>query len=303
MADTSAIPKIPLGDAVEAIVDWMKANLGWLLDGITAVLDTFINAALFVLTVIPPVLMILIVSGLMYFLVRRKAKFMGLNTSLSTRNGLKLLQLPIMTVLCLLLIWDLRLWPETMETLSLVIVGATISLVIGVPIGILSAKNPKLQAFMRIFLDFMQTMPSFVYLIPAIIFFGLGEVPGVIATVIFAMPPAIRLTELGIRQIPKELVEVADAFGATPVQKLIKVELPVALPTIMAGVNQCIMLALSMTVIASMIGAGGLGYQVLYGIQRVDIGTGFEAGLAIVIIAIILDRLTQNIVIVREQKG
>ncbi len=303
MADTSAIPKIPLGDAVEAIVDWMKANLGWLLDGITAVLDAFINAALFVLTVIPPVLMILIVSGLMYFLVRRKAKFMGLNTSLSTRNGLKLLQLPIMTVLCLLLIWDLRLWPETMETLSLVIVGATISLVIGVPIGILSAKNPKLQAFMRIFLDFMQTMPSFVYLIPAIIFFGLGEVPGVIATVIFAMPPAIRLTELGIRQIPKELVEVADAFGATPVQKLIKVELPVALPTIMAGVNQCIMLALSMTVIASMIGAGGLGYQVLYGIQRVDIGTGFEAGLAIVIIAIILDRLTQNIVIVREQKG
>ena len=239
----------------------------------------------------------------MYFLVRRKAKFIGQNTSLKTRSGLKLLQLPLMTMLCLLLIWDLRLWPETMETLSLVIVGAAISLVIGIPIGILSAKSTRLESFMRIFLDFMQTMPSFVYLIPAIIFFGLGEVPGVIATVIFAMPPAIRLTELGIRQIPKELVEVADAFGATPVQKLIKVELPVAIPTIMAGVNQCIMLALSMTVIASMIGAGGLGYQVLYGIQRVDIGTGFEAGLAIVIIAIILDRLTQNIIIVREQKG
>lgn len=303
MADTSAIPKIPLGDAVEAIVDWIKANLGWLLDGITAVLDAFINAALFVLTVIPPALMILIVSGLMYVLVRRKAKFMGQNTSLRTRSGLKLLQLPIMTLLCLLLIWDLRLWPETMETLALVIVGAAISLVIGVPIGILSAKSTRLQGFMRIFLDFMQTMPSFVYLIPAIIFFGLGEVPGVIATVIFAMPPAIRLTELGIRQIPNELVEVADAFGATPIQKLIKVELPVAIPTIMAGVNQCIMLALSMTVIASMIGAGGLGYQVLYGIQRVDIGTGFEAGLAIVIIAIILDRLTQNIIIVRDQIG
>ena len=303
MADTSPIPKIPLGDAVEAIVDWIKANLGWLLDGITAILDAFINAAFFVLTVIPPALMILIVSGLMYILVRRKALYMGQNTSLRTKSGLKLLQLPIMTLLCLLLIWDLRLWPETMETLALVIVGAAISLVIGVPIGIFSAKSTRLQGFMRIFLDFMQTMPSFVYLIPAIIFFGLGEVPGVIATVIFAMPPAIRLTELGIRQIPKELVEVADAFGATPVQKLVKVELPVAMPTIMAGVNQCIMLALSMTVIASMIGAGGLGYQVLYGIQRVDIGTGFEAGLAIVIIAIILDRLTQNIIIVREQSG
>jgi len=303
MADTSPIPKIPLGDAVEAIVDWIKANLGWLLDGITAILDAFINAAFFVLTVIPPALMILIVSGLMYILVRRKALSMGQNTSLRTKSGLKLLQLPIMTLLCLLLIWDLRLWPETMETLALVIVGAAISLVIGVPIGIFSAKSTRLQGFMRIFLDFMQTMPSFVYLIPAIIFFGLGEVPGVIATVIFAMPPAIRLTELGIRQIPKELVEVADAFGATPVQKLVKVELPVAMPTIMAGVNQCIMLALSMTVIASMIGAGGLGYQVLYGIQRVDIGTGFEAGLAIVIIAIILDRLTQNIIIVREQSG
>ncbi|MCA9704156.1 MAG: ABC transporter permease subunit, partial [Methanolinea sp.] len=142
---------------------------------------------------------------------------------------------------------------------------------------------------------FMQTMPSFVYLIPAVIFFGLGNVPGIVATVIFAMPPAIRLTNLGIRQIPKELNEVADSFGATTMQKLVKVQLPVAMPTIMAGVNQCIMLALSMTVIAAMIGALGLGYQVLVGIQRVDIGTGFEAGLAIVIIAIILDRITQNL--------
>jgi glycine betaine/proline transport system permease protein len=142
----------------------------------------------------------------------------------------------------------------------------------------------------------MQTMPSFVYLIPAVIFFGLGSVPAIIATVIFAMPPALRLTNLGIRQVPGELIEVADAFGTTPRQKLFKVQLPVALPTIMAGVNQCIMLALSMTVIASMIGAGGLGYRVLVGIQRVDIGMGFEAGLAIVIIAVILDRITQNVV-------
>jgi glycine betaine/proline transport system permease protein len=138
-------------------------------------------------------------------------------------------------------------------------------------------------------------MPSFVYLIPAVIFFGLGNVPGMIATVVFAMPPAIRLTNLGIREVPKELEEVADAFGSTPWQKLIKVEIPVAMKTIMAGVNQCIMLSLSMVVIASMIGARGLGYQVLVGIQRVDIGTGFEAGLAIVIIAIVLDRITQRL--------
>lgn len=302
MADTSSIPKIPLGEAVELIVNWIQDNLGWLLDGITAVLEALINATLYVLTIIPPAIMILILSGLMYVLVRRKAKFMGENTSLKTKGGLKLLQLPIMTILCLLLIWDLRLWESSMETLSLVIVAAIISLLIGIPIGIMSAKSTKIEFSMKIFLDFMQTMPSFVYLIPAVIFFGLGEVPGVIATVIFAMPPAIRLTELGIRQVPAELVEVADAFGATPSQKLIKVELPVAIPTIMAGVNQCIMLALSMTVIASMIGAGGLGYQVLYGIMRVDIGAGFEAGLAIVIIAIILDRLTQNVVTVREQK-
>ena len=138
-------------------------------------------------------------------------------------------------------------------------------------------------------------MPSFVYLIPAVIFFGLGNVPGLVATVVFSMPPAIRLTNLGIRQVPKELVEVADAFGSTPLQKLLKVEIPVAIPSIMAGVNQCIMLSLSMVVIAAMIGARGLGYQVLVGIQRVDIGQGFEAGLGIVIIAIILDRFTQHL--------
>ncbi|UUX91153.1 ABC transporter permease [Methanoplanus endosymbiosus] len=303
MSDQPAIPKLPIGEAVEAIVDWIQINLGWLLDGITAILDTLIGAAEYILTIIPPVIMALFISGIMYFLVRRKAGLKGEATSLKNKNGLKLLQLPIMTLLCLLLIWDLQLWDDAMETLALVIVSAVISLVIGIPIGILSAKSERLEGLMRVFLDFMQTMPSFVYLIPAVIFFGLGEVPGVIATVIFSMPPAIRLTELGIRQIPKELVEVADAFGAKPMQKLIKVELPVAMPTIMAGVNQCIMLALSMTVIASMIGAGGLGYQVLYGIQRVDIGTGFEAGLAIVIIAIILDRLTQNIIHVRGQQG
>lgn len=182
-----------------------------------------------------------------------------------------------------------------METLSLVISSAFLALVIGIPLGILAAKSDFFFNVLKPILDLMQTMPSFVYLIPALIFFGLGNVPGMIATLVFAMPPTIRLTNLGIRQVPRELKEVADAFGSTPWQKLVKVELPAALPTIMAGVNQCIMLSLSMVVIAAMIGARGLGYQVLFGIQRVDIGLGFEAGLGIVILAVILDRITQNL--------
>ena len=189
----------------------------------------------------------------------------------------------------------MELWDLSMETLALVLSSALLALIIGIPLGILSAKNNILFHVVKPALDFMQTMPSFVYLLPALIFFGLGNVPGMIATVVFAMPPAIRLTNLGIRQVPKELTEVADAFGSTGWQKLSKVELPVALPTIMAGVNQCIMLSLSMVVVAAMIGARGLGYQVLFGIQRVDIGMGFEAGLAIVIIAIFLDRITQRL--------
>jgi len=210
-----------------------------------------------------------------------------------TRRNIRLAAL---TALGLLLIWNLELWDLAMLTLALVLASTALALAISIPVGIAAAGSDALNAALRPLLDLMQTMPSFVYLIPAVIFFGLGSVPGTIATVVFAMPPALRLTNLGIRQVPTELIEVADAFGSTPRQKLFKVQLPVALPTIMAGVNQCIMLALSMTVIASMIGAGGLGYQVLVGIQRVDIGMGFEAGLAIVIIAIVLDRITQNLV-------
>ncbi|WP_341537046.1 ABC transporter permease [Methanosarcina barkeri] len=161
--------------------------------------------------------------------------------------------------------------------------------------GFFLQKNTTLSRILKPVLDFMQTMPPFVYLIPALLFFGLGNVPSMIATIVFSMPPAIRLTNLGIRQVPKELTEVADSFGSTSWQKLSKVELPVALPTIMAGVNQCIMLSLSMVVIAAMIGARGLGYQVLLGIQRIDIGMGFESGLAIVIIAVFLDRITQHL--------
>jgi glycine betaine/proline transport system permease protein len=275
---TPLLPKIPIGEVVEGLVDWIDDYFGWLLDGISTALDFMVSGFQDLLIAIPPLLLILIISGIVWWVTKRDWK------------------ITILTGLGLLLILNLRLWPAAMETLALVISSAIVTLIIAIPLGILAARHDIIDTLIKPVLDFMQTMPSFVYLIPAVIFFGLGNVPGMIATVIFAMPPPIRLTNLGIRQIPKELIEVSDAFGATTNQKLVKVQLPVALPTIMAGVNQCIMLALSMTVIASMIGAGGLGLNVLKGIQRVDIGGGFEAGLAIVIVAIVLDRITQNIV-------
>jgi len=283
--------EIPLGGFVEGIVDWIVINLGWLLDGISYLLESLVDSFKTSLLFLPALWMIPVLTGIVVVisnasLIRARAP---------PAEYLQNLSLSVLAFLGLLLIQNMGLWEMSMATLALVIVAALVALGIGVPLGILGANHDRLHAVLRVLLDFMQTMPSFVYLIPAVIFFGLGDVPGIIATVIFAMPPAIRLTTLGIRQIPKELIEVSEAFGATPTQKLIKIQLPVALPTIMAGINQCIMLALSMTVIASMIGAGGLGYQVLTGIQMVDIGMGFEAGLAIVIIAIVLDRLTQNL--------
>jgi len=270
-------PKIPVGKAAEVLVDRIDTHLGWLLDGASDGLRFLVGGFEDILLLMPAPILILLAGILVWLVTRRDIWLAGL------------------TVVGLLLIWNLGLWNLAMLTLALVVVSTVLALAIAIPLGIAAAGSETLNALLKPVLDFMQTMPSFVYLIPAVIFFGLGSVPGIIATVVFAMPPALRLTNLGIRQVPRELIEVADAFGSTPRQKLFKVQLPVALPTIMAGMNQCIMLALSMTVIASMIGAGGLGYQVLVGIQRVDIGMGFEAGLAIVIIAIILDRITQNI--------
>jgi len=269
--------RLPVGDTVELAVDWTEANFGPLLDIISKQLDFLISSLKNVLLFLPPELFIAGIFLLAYFVGKRNIK------------------LAAGTAIGFFLIENMGLWTLSMETLALVLSSTLLALIIGIPLGILSAKNTTLSRILKPALDFMQTMPSFVYLIPALIFFGLGNVPSMIATVVFAMPPAIRLTNLGIRQVPKELIEVADAFGSTSWQKLSKVELPVALPTIMAGVNQCIMLSLSMVVIAAMIGARGLGYQVLLGIQRVDIGMGFEAGLSIVIIAVFLDRITQNL--------
>ncbi len=268
-------PKIPLGIWVAKIVDWAQVNLELLFNLITMVIGFIVITIQNVLTFIPPPLLIVLIFALVWVIVNR-------NTALVAAFGV-------------FLIYNMQLWEPAIETVALVLTATILALLMGIPIGILTARSEMIHRLVMPVLDFMQTMPSFVYLIPAVLFFGLGQVPGLIATVVFAMPPSIRLTGLGIRQVPGDLVEAAEAFGATEWQRLVKVQLPLALPTIMAGVNQCIMLSLSMVVIAAMIGAGGLGTEVLAGISRLNIAQGFEGGLAIVIIAIILDRLTQGL--------
>ncbi len=270
------IPKIPLGEWVEELVDWIAINLGFLLDAISGILGWVLGLVSSILGAFPALLFIVLVMVLTYFLTRK-------------------IVLTIGVALGLWLIDNMGLWDLSMLTLSLVLVAAGTAILIGIPWGIISSRNTGVETVTKVFLDFMQTMPSFVYLIPVVIFFGLGNVPGMIATVVFALPPVVRLTILGIKQVPVELNEVADAFGSSILQKLVHVQLPVAMPSIRAGINQCVMLSLSMVVIASMIGARGLGYNVLVAIQRIDVAMGFEAGLAIVILAIILDRISQNI--------
>lgn len=200
----------------------------------------------------------------------------------------------LFTTVAFVLIVMTGFWEQTVVTLGLTFSATLISLLIGIPLGIWAAKSERVSTIIRPILDFMQTMPAFVYLIPAAMLFGLGRVPGIIATVIFAMPPAVRLTSLGIRQVNKEIVEAGQSFGCNGRQLLFKVQLPNAMPSIMAGVNQTIMMALSMVIIASMVGAGGLGNDVLASIQRLDIGLGFESGMAVVLLAIILDRITES---------
>ncbi|KZE73669.1 ABC transporter permease [Paenibacillus elgii] len=267
-------PKLPIAEWVEGLVDWLGSTFEWLFGFISSLIEGTVN--LFSLLFHFPPALVLIV--LVAFLAYRAAGLM----------------LGIFTLLGMLLIANLGFWDHTMDTLALVMTSAFLSVIVGLPLGIWSARNKTVQNTLTPLLDFMQTMPAFVYLIPAVTFFGLGVVPGVIASVIFAVPPTIRLTNLGIRQVPFDLIEAADAFGTTPGQKLWKVQLPLALPTLMAGVNQTIMLSLSMVVIASMIGAQGLGADVYRAVTQLKTGEGFEAGLAVVILAIVLDRLTQH---------
>ena len=264
---------LPVGDFFESIINWLTNNLEPFFDAITVTVDGMLTA--FEAALLFPYIgiMIALLAAIAWY-------FCGKGVSL-------------FTVLGFLLIVGMDMWEETMETLALIFTAVIIALIIGIPTGIWASKSKAAERTVRPVLDFMQTMPAFVYLIPAVLFFSLGKVPGVVATLIFSMPPAVRLTNLGIRQVPEEIREAALAFGSDSKQMLYKVELPVALPTILAGVNQTIMLALSMVVIAALIGAGGLGEPVVTGLQQLDIGLGFEGGLAIVILAVYLDRVTQ----------
>lgn len=267
--------KIPVGKWVRGFVDWITDNLGWFFDGLSVGLETMIDGLLWILQAPHPFVIIALVVALAW-LLRRSWLF-------------------CLFVLCaFLLIINQGYWEETTETLALVLSSAFVCMAAGVPLGVAAAHRPWLFRFMRPILDLMQTIPTFVYLIPALILFGLGMVPGLIATVIFALPAPIRLTHLGVSSTPKPLIEAGQAFGATGWQLLWKVELPFALPSILAGLTQTIMLSLSMVVIAALVGADGLGVPTLRALNQVNIAKGFEVGLAIVLIAIILDRLCRR---------
>jgi glycine betaine/proline transport system permease protein len=270
------IPKIPIGEWVESLELWLETNAEPLFDFIKVFIGATVNSLADAFNYLPPLLIIAIFTALAFLIGRYR--------------------LAAFTLLGLLLVLNLGYWEHTMETLALVLTASFISIVIGVPLGILCASTNNVRNIVTPILDFMQTMPAFVYLLPAVAFFSLGVVPGVVASVIFSVPPTIRLTNLGIRQVPTDLVEAADAFGSTPLQKLYKVQLPIAVPTIMAGINQTIMLSLSMVVITSMIGAQGVGADVFKYVTQAKTGLGFEAGLAVVVLAIMLDRMTQNLV-------
>jgi glycine betaine/proline transport system permease protein len=267
--------KIPLGSWVKTFVDLLNEHAQVVFDFISLVIGAWIDGLTAILIAVPPLLLIAVFAGLAYLLHRSIA-------------------LAVFAALALLLVVNLGYWQATLETLSLVICSTIICVLIGLPLGIAAAHRPWLYTGLRPILDLMQTIPTFVYLIPTLVLFGLGTVPGLISTVIFALPAPIRLTHLGISSVPTQLFEAGKAFGATKRQLLFKVELPYALPTIMAGITQCIMLSLSMVVIAALVGADGLGKPVVRALNTVNISMGFEAGAAIVVLAIVLDRVCKT---------
>lgn len=271
------IPSLPVADWVETFMDILTDNFASMFSFIQKWGKNSMESFTDLLLLIPPILFILIVAIIAFFATKRK------------------FGLAVFTIVGLTFIYNQDLWKELMNTVTLVVFSSIIAIIIGIPIGILMSKSNVAENIIKPILDFMQTMPGFVYLIPAVAFFGIGVVPGVFASVIFALPPTVRFTNLGIRQVPKELVEAADSYGSTGWQKLYKLELPLAKSTIMAGINQTVLLSLSMVVIASMIGAPGLGRDVLSALQRAQVGNGFVAGISLVIFAIIIDRLTQSL--------
>jgi glycine betaine/proline transport system permease protein len=267
------IPSIPLAEWTESAVDWITDTFDGVFDVLDSAIDLIVGSLEYVLLA-PPALVMVAILGVIALLLAgwRVALF---------------------TVLGLVFVISLDLWEAAMETLALVLAATAVALAIGIPIGIIAAKSNAVEAVLRPILDIAQTMPAFVYLVPIVVLLGIGAGPALIATVIFAMPPAVRLTMLGIQQVPRDTVEAAHAFGATPWQTLFKVELPLSLKTIMAGVNQVIMLSLSMVVIAGLAGAGGLGEPVVAGLSQLNVGVSFVGGVGIVVIAIMLDRITR----------
>ncbi|NMA91162.1 MAG: proline/glycine betaine ABC transporter permease [Amphibacillus sp.] len=271
------IPKLPVAEWVDKIVEWITSTFAFIFNPIREDFGDFMSWIADFLDNIPVAIVILVVVVGAFFITGRK------------------FGLAIFSLIGLLFVYNQGLWTEFMSTFTLVLIASLLSIIIGVPIGILMSKSRTVEAIMLPTLDFMQTMPAFVYLIPAVVFFSIGMVPGVFASLIFATPPTVRFTNLAIRQVSTELIEAAEAFGSTGFQRLFKVELPMAKTTIMAGINQTVMLSLSMVVIASMIGAPGLGRPVISALQRAQAGPGFVAGVSIVILAIIMDRFTQSL--------
>lgn len=275
--------RIPLGQWAEVAVDAIRDNLSWLLGAVSTAVGWLVGSLADLLLSAPIVVVIVVAALLGWFL--RSWKF------------------AVGTAISFAIILGVGQWVTGMQTLALVLIATVIAVVIAVPLGILAARSDRFSAVIKPVLDLMQAMPGFVYLIPAIVFFSIGFVPGLVATVIFALPPGVRLTELGIRGVDSETVEAGHAFGATPGQILRGVQLPLAMPTIMTGVNQVIMLALSMAVIAGIAGAPGLGKEIVQAMSTVNIGTGVEAGLSVVILAIYLDRLTSALGDMKGQRG
>ena len=273
MFDFPEILDFPLGEWINLVVEWLTINLASIFNFITIAIREPMVQIEHLLWWLPWWVVIFTLVAIAWKLARYKVA--------------------LGTLLGMVFIGIMGLWDQTMTTLAIIITSVAVSVLVGIPLGILAATNNRFEAILKPVLDGMQTMPSFVYLIPAVFFFGLGKVPAVVATFIYAVPPCIRLTNLGIRQVSAETVEAGRTFGCTAIQLLFKIQLPLARPSIMAGVNQTIMMALAMVVIASMIGASGLGLEVLRGIQRLDVGRGFLAGFAIVIVAIIIDRISQ----------
>lgn len=267
--------KIPLGKWIESVVDFVNAHAAWLFDLVSEVLEFLIQGLIDAMQWMHPLALVLVFAGAAYWLHRSW-------------------KLVAFIVASLLLVINIGYWDETLETLALVVCATLSCMLAGVPIGIAAAHRPWLYTAIRPVLDLMQTIPTFVYLIPTLVLFGLGVVPGLISTIIFALPAPIRLTYLGVSSVPQQLIDAGESFGATRRQLLWKVELPHAMPTIMAGLTQCIMLSLSMVVIAALVGADGLGKPVVRALTTINVAQGFEAGLSIVIVAILLDRVCKQ---------